>query len=120
MYYEIFWGAGYGVNKNSHHLDEAKKFLEFLMTPVAASLWAVHVQSPYPVITKEWHSGTLYGSLMQLRDHHQAFPKNFSCPGFKTKAINNMWVEEAQKFITGEHSVEEFVERMNSRIEFRN
>jgi ABC-type glycerol-3-phosphate transport system substrate-binding protein len=36
-YYEIFWPAGFGINQNSAHLDAARRFLEYLMTPSAAA-----------------------------------------------------------------------------------
>ncbi len=116
-FYEIVWVAGYGINRNSQHLDTAKKFLEFLMTPTAASLWAKHVQGPYPVITENLPSDTLYGSLAQRRKDQQAFTQLFSYPYFGSKAANNMWNAETRKFILGERTVEEFVRNMNSRLE---
>jgi ABC-type glycerol-3-phosphate transport system substrate-binding protein len=62
-YYEISWAAGFGANKNSQYLSEAKQFLEYLMSSEAASLWAQHVRSPYPVIVEEVSEDSLYGML---------------------------------------------------------
>lgn len=117
--YEMFWAAGYGINKHSQHLAEAKKFLEFLMTPTAALLWAQHVQGPYPVIVEDLPSDTLYGALTQKRNTQEAFTQYFSCPFLGSKALSNMWYEETVKFLTGEHSVQEFVKNMNSRIQVK-
>ncbi|GAK58529.1 extracellular solute-binding protein family 1 [Candidatus Vecturithrix granuli] len=117
--YEMFWAAGYGINKHSQHLAEAKQFLEFLMTPTAALLWAQHVQGPYPVIVENLPSGTLYGALTQKRNTQEAFTQYFSCPFLGAKALSNMWYEETVKFLMGEHSVEEFVKNMNSRIQVK-
>ncbi len=115
--YEMFWAAGYGINKHSQHLSEAKKFLEFLMTPTAAKFWAQHVQGPYPVIVEDLPLDTLYGVLAQNRKDQEAFTQYFSCPFIESKALSNMWYEETVKFLTGEHSVEEFVKNMNSRMQ---
>lgn len=115
--YEIFWAAGYGINKHSQHLSEAKKFLEFLMTPTVAKFWAQYVQGPYPVIVEDLSPDTLYGALTQNRNNQEAFAQYFSCPFLGSKALSNMWYEETVKFLTGEHSVEEFVKNMNSRIQ---
>ena len=114
--YEIFWAAGYGVNKHSQHLPEAKQFLEFLMTPTAATLWAEHVQAPYPVMVEDLPPDALYSSLAHTRKDQEAFPAYFSCPFIESKALSNMWYEEMVKFLTGEHSVEEFISNMNSRM----
>ncbi|MDY0095410.1 MAG: ABC transporter substrate-binding protein [Candidatus Vecturithrix sp.] len=117
--YEMFWAAGYGINKHSQHLAEAKKFLEFLMTPTAAIIWAQHVQGPYPVIVENLPPDTLYGTLAQNRNAQEAFTQYFSCPFIESKALSNMWYEETVKFLTGEHSVEEFVKNMNSRMQVK-
>lgn len=117
--YEIFWAAGYGVNKHSEHLEEAKHFLEFLMTPAAATLWAEHVQGPYPVRVDDLPPDSLYSSLAHTRKNQEAFPYYFSCPFIESKALSNMWYEEMVKFLTGKHSVEEFVNKMNSRMRVR-
>lgn len=117
--YEMFWAAGYGINKHSQHLAEAKKFLEFLMTPTAAKFWAQHVQGPYPVIVEDLPLDTLYGVLAQNRKDQEAFTQYFSCPFIESKALSNMWYEENVKFLTGEHSVEEFVKNMNSRMQVK-
>lgn len=117
--YEMFWAAGYGMNKHSQHLAEAKRFLEFLITPTAALLWAQHVQGPYPVIVEDLPPDTLYGALTQRRNAQEAFTQYFSCPFLGSKALSNMWYEETVKFLTGKRSVEEFVKNMNSRIQVK-
>lgn len=115
-YYELLWGAGFGINANSPQLEDAKQFLTFLMTPTAAALWVKHVQAPYPVMADQTPSESLYGALVQQRKGQQTSPVNFSYYFFPSKAVQQMWEEETRKFITGEHSVAQFIERMNSRM----
>ncbi len=115
-FYELTWVAGYGINHNSHHIDEAKKFLEFLMTPTAASLWLQHVQGPYPVLLEDTPTDTLYGALAHLRMKKQSFNLVFHFLNFKSKPVNNMWVQETHQFVTGHRSVKEFIENINSRF----
>jgi len=117
--YEQGWAAGYGINKNSENQEEAKQFLEFLMTPRAASLWLQHVQGPYPVVIGEVPEDSLYGALLKQRTTQQPVTTLFSYPDFGSKAVGNMWEEEVRKLILGEHTVEQFVEKMNSRLKIR-
>ena len=116
--YEISWVAGYGINLNSRYIPEAKKFLEFLMTPLASSLWVKYVQAPYPVLAEKIPENTLYGSLAAQRVNQtpiiQVLPFE---AGYGIKGADNMWLEETRKFIAGEHTVKQFIERMNSRLE---
>lgn len=116
-YYEVTWAAGYGINKHSAHLDAAQKFLTFMMTPTAASLWVKHVQTPYPVQASEIIPDSLYGMLTAQRTGQQTSPTPFSYVPFPSKAQQQMWEMGTRKFITGEHSVEQFIERMESRSE---
>ena len=115
-FYEIIWAAGYGINAHSPRLAEAKKFLEFLLTPTSGVLWAQHVQAPYPVVLTGLSTDTLYGALMQFRTNQQPTSFYYSFPYFPTKAANNMWFEDIQKFLKGELTVEKFVNDMNSRL----
>ena len=116
-YYEIFWAAGFGMNRHSAHPHEAKKFLEYLMTPSAASLWGRYVQAPYPIIAEKLSPDSLYETLMVLRKDRQAAPEPFTYGMFSSKAAQQMWQEETKQFIAGKRSVEQFIERMNSRLE---
>ena len=116
-FYEIFWVAGFAANKNSQSLPEAKQFLEYLMSPEAASLWIQHVQAPYPVPAEQVSDDSLYGMLMALRSGQQPAPHMFTFQAFQPKALQKMWQEETKRFIMGERTVEQFVERMNSRME---
>ena len=115
--YEIQWPAGYGINKASQHVDEAKKFLEFLMTPQAAESWARYVQSPYPVIDVDIPQESLYSALAAQRKQSQPIIQAFSFEaGFGEKGADKMWLLETQKFLLGETSVEKLVKNMNSRL----
>ena len=115
--YEIQWPAGYGINKYSPRVEDAKKFLEFLMTPQAAELWVRHVQSPYPVVDVTIPSDTLYSVLAEQRKQSQPIIQAFSFEaGFGDKGSDKMWLVTTQKFLMGELSVEELVESMNSRL----
>lgn len=114
--YELTWVAGYGINKNSQYLQDAKKFLEFLVTPEAAAAWVQYVQGPYPVTAQNIPANSLYGALEKLRTNKQAVNLSFNFLPFPAKAANNMWVEETKKFVTGQHSVEELITNMNSRL----
>ncbi len=115
--YEIIWVAGFAANTHSRYLPEAKQFLEYLMSPEAASLWIQYVQAPYPVLAEEMSADSLYGSLGALRiDQHPA-PQPFTYRTFESKAQQKMWQEETRRFIVGERTVEQFIERMNSRME---
>lgn len=115
--YEIQWPAGYGINKYSQHVEDAKKFLEFLMTTKAAELWVRHVQSPYPVIDVAIPQDTLYSVLAEQRKQSQPIIQAFSFEaGFGNKGSDKMWLLSMQKFITGAMSVEEVVSHMNSRL----
>jgi len=116
-YYEISWGAGFGINQHSIHLAEAKKFLEYLMTPAAAALWVKYVQAPYPITAAEIPESSLYGVLAQQRKSQQPISQLFSYQPFAAKAAQQMWEEETRNLITGEHTVEQLIERMNSRLE---
>lgn len=115
-YYEMFWGAGYGINRHSQHLDEARKFLEYLLRPAAGSLWMKYVQSPYPVMPDEMLPDSLYSILMSQRTGQQPVTEAFTYTPFPTKAATQMWEDAVRKFIVGDHSVELFIERMNSRL----
>ncbi len=116
-YYEISWVAGYGINRNSAHLEEAKKFLEYLMRPTAGSLWVKHVQSPYPVMPEVILPDSLHGLLMLQREGQQPAPQAFTYIPLPSKAAQQMWEDVTRKFITGEHTIELFIERMNSRLQ---
>ena len=116
-YYEVLWAAGFGINRNSKHLEEAQLFLEYLMSPEAASLWIQHVQAPYPVMAEDVPSDSLYGMLVTQRKGQQPTPYPFTYDAFTPKAAQQMWEEETRKFIAGERTVEQFVERMNSRLQ---
>lgn len=116
-FYEIFWAAGYGINHNSHQLEDAKKFLEYLMRPAAGSLWVKYVQSPYPVMPEEILPDSLYGQLMLQRKGQKPAPQPFTYTPLPSQAAQQMWEDAVRRFITGEHTVELFVERMNSRLQ---
>lgn len=116
-FYEIFWAAGFGANRHSKHLPEAKQFLEYLMSPEAASLWIRHVQAPYPIVAEEVPEDSLYGTLMKLRTEQQPAPQAFTYRNFEPTALQKMWEQETRRFIMGERTVEQFIERMNSRME---
>ena len=114
--YELFWAAGFGLNKYSQRLDKAKLFLEFLMSPLAASLWVEHVQAPYPVITEKPPDTSLYSELLRQRQTQAPYPAPIIHRSFPKKASQQMWEDATLRFLLGEHSVEQFVERMNSRL----
>ena len=114
--YEISWVAGYGVNAHSAHLADAKRFLEFLMTPTAAALWAQYVQAPYPVAADALTEQSLFGQLTAQRKGQQPAPEGFTYQNFSEKAAQNMWEDTTRRFISGEFTVEQFIERMNSRL----
>ena len=115
--YEIIWGAGFAANARSRYLPEAKRFLEYLMSPEAASLWIRYVQSPYPVLAEKMPEESLYGILATLRTGQQPVPQPFTYRTFDSKAQQHMWQEETRRFIVGERAVDQFIERMNSRME---
>jgi ABC-type glycerol-3-phosphate transport system substrate-binding protein len=52
-----------------------------------------------------------------LRSGQQPAPQAFTYQTFESKALQNMWQEEIRRFIMGERTVEQFIERMNSRME---
>ena len=116
-FYEIFWAAGFAANKNSRQLPEARQFLEYLLSPEAASLWIRHVQAPYPVMAEQIPEDSLYSTLMSLRSGQQPAPQAFTYSVFEPKALQKMWQEETRRFIVGERTVAQFIERMNSRME---
>lgn len=113
--YELFWAAGFAVNANSPRVEEGKRFLEYLMTAEAASLWIRYVQAPYPVMADDIPDDSLYGTLMRLRAGQQPAPGTFTHAVFHSKALQTLWEQEIRRFIIGERTVEQFVERMNSR-----
>ena len=116
-FYEIFWAAGFAANKNSQALPEARQFLAYLLSPEAASLWIQHVQAPYPVLAEQIPEDSLYGTLMSLRSEQRPAPRVVTFQAFESKALQQMWQEETRRFIVGERTVEQFIERMNSRME---
>ncbi len=115
-FYELAYVAGFGVNTNSPRVEEARQFIQFLMTPQAATLWLEHVQAPYPVMSKEIPEDSLYGTLLQLREGKQPVNQLFSYPYFGTKAATNMWDSASKSLIKGNYPVEQFVKDMNSRM----
>lgn len=115
-WHEISWVAGYGANAHSAHLADAKRFLEFLMTPTAAALWAQYVQAPYPVAADALTEQSLFGQLTAQRKGQQPAPEGFTYQNFSEKAAQNMWEDTTRRFISGEFTVEQFIERMNSRL----
>ena len=115
-YYEMLWGAGYGINRNSQRLEHARKFLEYLMRPAAGSLWMKYVQSPYPVMPGEFQPDSLYKELMNQRKGQQPTLEAFTYTTFTSKAAMQMWEDVVRKFIVGDHSVELLIDRMNSRL----
>jgi len=115
-FYEISWVAGYGANKNGKHLAEAKQFLEFLLTPNAAALWQRYVQSPYPLATDHLAETSLYSQLAAQRAQQQPSPVGFTYQSYAGLPAKNMWEDVTRRFIAGESSVEEFINRMNSRL----
>ncbi len=115
-YYEILWEAGFGINKHSAHLEDAKAFLEYLMTPEAASLWMERVQTPYPVIAQKISAESLCGKLTEQRKHQTPSSVLFTYESFAEEAAQRMWEDVTRKFIVGTCTVEQFIERMNSRL----
>ena len=115
-YYKVLWVAGFGVNHHSAHLAEAKQFLQYLMTPAAASLWLKYVQTPYPVMADEVPSDSLYGMLARQRKGQRPAPQSLTYHVFQSKVTQQMWEDETRRFVMGEHTVEQFIERMNSRL----
>ena len=115
-FYEISWVAGYGVNKQSRYVAEAKQFLEFLLTPKAAALWLQYVQSPYPLTANATIEQSLYSQLAAQRLEQQPSPVGFTYQSFSGIAAQRMWEDVSKRFIVGELSVEEFIRRMNSRL----
>jgi ABC-type glycerol-3-phosphate transport system substrate-binding protein len=107
------YGGGYGINRHSSRVELAKKFLQFLITPPAAELWTKHVQSPYPISLQKWPANSIYGELAAQRRHQkqtQAVEQLY----FQDPALSKIWSDLTKKFICGDVSVEEFVQRMNS------
>ncbi len=115
-YYEILWAAGFGVNRHSEHLKEAKQFLAYLLTPKAAALWTQHLQSPYPVTPETRSPHSLYDDLMTQRIGQSPAPEPFTYNAFASTAAQQMWEDCTRRFIMGELTVEQFIERMNSRL----
>jgi len=115
-FYEMTWPAGYGINKHGKRIAEAKKFLKFLMTPLAASLWMKNVQSPYPIASNEASEASLYRALARQRENKRPVIREFSVPSFASKAADNMWKVAVREFIMGRSSVEQFVKRMDKRM----
>ena len=107
------YGGGYGINRHSPRVELAKKFLQFLITPPAAELWTKHVQSPYPISLQKWPANSIYGELAAQR-RHQTQSKAVEQLFFQNPALNKMWSDLTKKFICGDVSVVEFVQRMNS------
>jgi ABC-type glycerol-3-phosphate transport system substrate-binding protein len=116
-YYNVVWVSGFGVNRHSAHLAEAQQFLQYLMTPAAASLWLKYVQTPYPVMADEISPDSLYGMLARQRKGQQPAPQSLTYHGFQSKVTQELWEDETRRFVMGEHTVEQFIERMNSRLE---
>lgn len=115
-FYEISWTAGYGINKNSKYVAEAKQFLEFLLTPKAAVLWLQYVQSPYPLATDNLGETSLYSQLAAQRKTQQPSPIGFTYQSFSGLAAQKMWEKVSKDFIEGKLSIEEFISNMNSRL----
>jgi len=115
-FYEISWAAGFGVNKNSTFAAEGKQFLQFLLSPKAGELWQQYVQAPYPVLTGEQSSQSLYNQLAAQRGGQQQSPVAFTYQLFTETAAQKMWDESSKRLISGELSVEEFTKNMNSRL----
>jgi ABC-type glycerol-3-phosphate transport system substrate-binding protein len=116
-FYEISWAAGYGINQNSQQLEAAKHFLEYLMSPAAGSLWIKYVQSPYPVMPEEILPDSLYGMLATQRTGQQPAPESFTYAPWPSEAAQQMWEDVVRRFITGEHTVDLLIDRMNSRLQ---
>ena len=114
--YELAWVAGYGINRNSKRIEAAKKFLEFLMTPTAASLWVKYVQGPYPVMAGDIPKDSLYAQLLQQRASKTSINFMFHFLNFSSDAANNTWAEETKRFVSGQETVQGFIEQMNLRM----
>ena len=109
------YGAGYGVNRHSRRVGLAKQFLQFLITPQAAQLWTKYVQSPYPIPLHIWPSDSIYDELAVQRTN-QTQTEGVDHLLFQKSALNNLWSEMTRKFICGRISVDDFVQRMNSKF----
>ena len=105
--------GGYGINRRSRHVEPARQFLQFLITPPAAELWTKHVQSPYPVALQKWPNNSIYGELAAQR-RHQTRIRTIEQLFFQNPALDKMWSDLTRNFICGEISVKELVQRMNS------
>ncbi len=115
-FYEISWTAGYGINKNSQHVAEAKQFLEFLMTQNAASLWLQYVQSPYPLTADTVMENSLYSQLAAQREKQQPSPVGFTYQSFAELPAQRMWEDVSKRLISGELNADEFIIRINTRM----
>lgn len=109
------YGAGYGVNRHSRNVGLAKQFLQFLITPQAAQLWTKYVQSPYPIPLNIWPSVSIYDELAVQRTN-QTQAEGVGHLLFQKSALNNLWSEMIRDFICGRISVDDFVNRMNSKF----
>jgi len=107
--------AGYGVNRFSPRVELAKQYLQFLITPHTAKLWAKHVQSPYPITLPSWPADSYYGELAAQR-RNQKQMRGVGYFFLPTPALNTMWSNVTKEFICGQISVDDFVRRMNSRF----
>lgn len=114
--YTVRFGPGYGINKHSPRQADARKFLEFLLTPSAAEQWLAHVQSPYPQTASAIPDDSLYAALAEQRRSMKSITYDLLVNSFPTKAANNAWTAMTRKFITGKLSVAEFTSTMNSRL----
>ena len=114
--YELAWVAGFGINSHSKRIEAAKKFLEFLMTPTAASLWVKYVQGPYPVMAGDIPKESLYAELIRQRGSKTSFNFMFHFLNFASTAANSAWAEETKRFINGQETVEGFSDAMNFRM----
>jgi ABC-type glycerol-3-phosphate transport system substrate-binding protein len=109
------YGAGYGVNRHSRRVGLAKQFLQFLITPSAAQLWAKYVQSPYPIPLHIWPSDSIYDELAAQRTN-QTQTEGVDHLFFQKSALNDLWSEMTRDFICGRISVDDFIHRMNSKF----
>ena len=115
-FYELSWAAGFGINKNSARVAEARQFLQFLLSPKAGALWQQYVQAPYPVVMGEQSSESLYNQLAAQRGGQQQSPVGFTYQLFTETAAQKMWDDASKRLITGEINTEKFIESMNSRL----
>lgn len=113
--YEVEWVGGFAINRKSIRRRLALDFLEYLLTVEMAARWGLELQAAYPLAGREPRPGSLAADLVRQRAGQRPF-LGFSHRMFQTLPVRMAWEDSVPRFLTGEHSVDKFIQRMNSRL----